>query len=255
MARLIFFLILALIPGLLWLYHFYRKDIYDPEPPGWVLGTFALGALAVIPASFLETILQIFWAYAVPTPPKLFQSVNFFLNVGPVEETLKFLAVYLFAYRERHFNEPVDGIIYASAAALGFATAENILYMHNMGWEVIFLRGFLTTFAHVMFACMWGMALGQARFFEVKSRNILLYGLLLSSLAHGLYDFIVASSSQKGAVLALCLLIGWMWFRIQRWIQWALANSPFAQPLENVKSSLEHLYESEEPNSDHRDES
>lgn len=243
--------VLALIPGLLWLYHFYNKDIYDPEPPSWVLGTFVLGALAVIPAHFLETHLQIFWEHILPYPPQAYMMANLFFNVGPVEEGLKFLAVFFFAYQQRHFNEPVDGIIYASAAALGFASAENLVYMFQMGWQVIFLRGFLTSLAHVMFACMWGMALGNARFQPHKTRYVLLSGLVTAALAHGLYDYIVISS-QKGAVLTLCLLMGWMWLRIQRWIDWALENSPFARPLNELRSDLEQRYRSDEPHEEGR---
>ena len=60
---------------------------------------------------------------------RLPMAIGCFLVIGPREEIAKFLAVRLFVYRNKEFNEPLDGIIYAAAAALGFASLENMLYV------------------------------------------------------------------------------------------------------------------------------
>lgn len=227
---LMLFILIAFTPGLLWLVYFYRKDRFDPEPVPLVLGAFAAGAVAVAPAIALETPLEILWRHLLPDG-QLFQGVNFLLNVALVEECLKFGIVYGFLYPHRSFDEPVDGLIYASAVALGFASAENLIYMFQMGWDIILLRGLLTTLAHVLFACFWGMALGRARFEarygERSQHGLILRGLLLAIAAHALYNYLLMLNLQ-GGLLVLVLLLSWMWYSTHRWIAWALEQSPFA---------------------------
>lgn len=226
MLRLAAFVLIALIPGLLWLWYFYRKDRHDPEPLHLVAAAFAGGACVIAPAIALEAPLEFFWQHIVPDR-QLFTLLNFFANVALVEEGLKFLVVYLYLFPHRDFDEPVDGVIYASATALGFATVENLLYMLRMGWDIILLRGLLTTLAHVLFACIWGLALGKARFRQQGRSGLILQGLLLAILAHGAYDLLLALNL-TGGLLALALLMLWMWYGIHRGISWSLLNSPFA---------------------------
>lgn len=229
MFRLLGFILIALAPGVLWLSYFYRKDRHDPEPIPLVVATFLGGALAVAPAIALEAPCEIFWSLLIQ-PKTLFNAVNFFFNVALVEEGLKFALVFFFLYPRRDFDEPVDGVIYASAAALGFASAENVIYMFKMGWDIILLRGFLTTLAHVLFACMWGIALGKARFIDTGKKRVILQGLLLAILAHAAYDWLL-TINLVGGLLALALLMGWMWESTHRWIVWSLEHSPFAPPV------------------------
>ena len=78
--------------------------------------------------------------------------------VGPVEELCKFAAVRLGPYRSLYFDEPVDGLVYASAASLGFASLENLFYVLEYGPEVMIAPP-LSTVGHLVF--VWGFALGQ----------------------------------------------------------------------------------------------
>ncbi|MBF2052282.1 MAG: PrsW family intramembrane metalloprotease [Candidatus Sericytochromatia bacterium] len=125
-----------------------------------------------------------------------------------MEEYLKFYVVFRFVYQRQVFQTPHEGMFYASAAALGFATAENLLYMGRMGWQVIFLRAGLTPLAHVLFALLWGLALGQVAGAggQQAGSRVLLTGLLLAVLAHGLYNFALAYSLAAGMVWLLLLL-------------------------------------------------
>ena len=49
-----------------------------------------------------------------------------FIVAGFTEELFKFLVVRTTIYKSPYFDEPIDGLVYSSAAALGFASLENI---------------------------------------------------------------------------------------------------------------------------------
>src|SRR5438105_15957791 len=83
-----------------------------------------------------------------------------FALVAPVREAAKVAAAWP-AFRSRHFDEPYDGVVYASVAAMGFAALDTALRLraHPVGslWVV---RALLAMPAHLFFACLWGYALG-----------------------------------------------------------------------------------------------
>ena len=81
--------------------------------------------------------------------------------------------------------------------ALGFASAENIVYLTHYGAEVIVLRALLSVPAHFLFAASIGYAMGLRVAPDSKGgppRRIrppwdLAAGLLTAILAHGAYNF------------------------------------------------------------------
>lgn len=111
--------------------------------------------------------------------------------LGLLEESLKLLPILLFIYPREEFNEVPDGILYVLAAGLGFAFLENLLYSLLYGLEVGLIRAFLTSLAHATFSGILGFYLGLTRIYPEKSRLLLLQGLVLASLLHGLYNYIL----------------------------------------------------------------
>ncbi len=125
--------------------------------------------------------------------------------VGPIEEVCKFLAVRLFAYRSRWFDEPMDGLVFAAAASLGFASLENLSYVLMYGPWVMILRAPLSTVGHLIFGSLWGHALGLRH--EGASSFHVWRGLGLAALLHGLYN--VSADFPFGLLWAtLIILIG-----------------------------------------------
>ncbi|HCD41672.1 MAG TPA: PrsW family intramembrane metalloprotease, partial [Firmicutes bacterium] len=116
-------IIVSFLPGLLWVWFFYRKDKYQPEPISLVIKAFVYGAVSVFPAALIEAPFRPFIAGETPSLARLFVVTT--LVIGFVEETAKFFAVRLAVYDHEEFDEVVDGIIYAVAAGLGFAAVEN----------------------------------------------------------------------------------------------------------------------------------
>lgn len=52
--RAILILLVSLVPGIIWVYFFYRQDRYEPEPVRLVIKAFIYGGLAIIPVAIIE---------------------------------------------------------------------------------------------------------------------------------------------------------------------------------------------------------
>lgn len=181
-------LIASLLPGILWVWFFYRQDRYDKEPAHLVAITFLAGMAAVVPAALIELPFR---SLLVEPQGLLARFLASFLIVGIGEEGVKLLAVCLTAYRHRAFNQAVDGIIYAVTASLGFAALENLFYALNFGIEVTPVRALVTTLAHASFGGVAGLYLGLAPRGSSRGLPMILRGLLTAALLHGVYDFLI----------------------------------------------------------------
>ena len=144
---------LAIVPGLLWLYAFYRLDEHEPEPVRLILRTFALGGLMISPAVALESwLLPIVTGEPAPIHLATLElgplALGIFGVVAPVEELLKFAAAWIAVGRHPEYDEPVDGVVYMAAAGLGFSTAENVFYIGALGPTQLAARGVFSCFLH-----------------------------------------------------------------------------------------------------------
>ena len=208
------FIVLAFAPGLFWLWFFARRKVYRPAPRRLLAITFFVGLLATIPAAIMEFVFIDESALREPTAAIGHVALAMFLVVGPVEEVCKFLAVRLVAFRSLYFEEPMDGLVYAAAASLGFASLENFFYMLAYGPEVIIVRAPISTLFHVVGASFWGYALGcqaQGR----AGKGLVTVGLVVSALLHGLFNVAVFANPLLG--LAVVGLGCWWLFSRLRW--------------------------------------
>ncbi len=181
---------LALAPALFWFWFFARKD-RNPEPMWLLLRTFAWGMAMVIPAALLELGIS-----------STFGSTAMFFCVGIIEEGCKLLAA-LSVTKRREFDEPIDGLIYATAAALGFATLENAFYLLEHGASLILIRGPISTLGHILFAGAWGYAMSLRRF--SKGRFLLRRGWLLAALLHTIFNFLLLGAGSSAGLEWLLL--------------------------------------------------
>ncbi|MDE0142336.1 MAG: PrsW family glutamic-type intramembrane protease [Caldilineaceae bacterium] len=205
--------LISFAPGIFWLWFFLRQDKIRPEPLRLIALTFLLGCISTLPAGLGN---YLFGANSLLEGSPNFISVvtAMTLVVGPVEELCKFGAVRLGPYRSLYFDEPVDGLVYASAASLGFASLENLFYVWQYGPAVMLLRAPLSTVGHLVFGSIWGYALGQYYISGRRKRSLLFGSLALSAGAHALFNVLVFSFP-LGAV-ALVILGGIWSFRAIR---------------------------------------
>lgn len=184
-------LAVSLIPGALWVWFFNRQDSDDREPLHLLVRSFLLGMAAVGAAALIEHALSPLLAAATRPAARL---VALTLCVGLVEETAKLTAFLLAVGREPAYNEPVDGIIYAVTAGLGFATLENLIYTASFGLPVAVLRGLVASLAHAAFSGVVGYSVSGVRFVD-KPKGTAWTGLLIASFLHGLYNFFIVEES------------------------------------------------------------
>lgn len=218
-------LVLAVLPGLVLSYIIFRVDKYDREPFGALLLCFALGAAVTFPAIYVEK----FTFSLIGFHERNFVN-TFLLAFGAIatnEELCKFAVLMLAAYPYRYFNEPLDGIVYAVLIGMGFGAIENIVYAGRFGIDTIFVRSFTAIPAHFVFGVTMGYYAGLAKFNPARSRSLLLYGLGIAIVLHGLYDFLIIQNwSDWLAVLGTCALYLSLYYCSQL-VKEHLENSPF----------------------------
>ncbi|HXQ73110.1 MAG TPA: PrsW family intramembrane metalloprotease [Pyrinomonadaceae bacterium] len=191
-------LITATLPVPLYIILVLWIDRYEAEPL-WMLATaFFWGALiATFFAFLLNTTSQgVVGALANANAGQAFAAV---ISAPIVEEIGKaFILFIFFFWKKDEFDGVVDGIVYASLTALGFAMTENILYYGKAANEgggealtlVLIIRGFFAPFSHPLFTSLTGIGLGLAR----QSTNIAvkvltpIIGLLMAIFMHSIWN-------------------------------------------------------------------
>jgi RsiW-degrading membrane proteinase PrsW (M82 family) len=179
------------VPALLWLGYFYLQDRVEPEPKQFVLGVYLLGAFVAYPIG--RFVAELWpggaWAGGPLSAHTVFAAI---IPVGLAEELAKYLVVRYSVYLSDEFDEPMDGIVYMTAAGIGFATADNVHALAAAGGTIYLATGALnivvTTLAHGCFAGVLGYALGIGRFTSPARRGpIVLCGLLIAAVLNGVF--------------------------------------------------------------------
>lgn len=177
----------AILPALLLVWYVVRRDLY-PEPPAVLVGTFLLGALAVIPAGAVVLALRGPLLGGIESAPVAALTLSFVL-IAPAEEALKLAVLAGFAGRRRVFNEPMDGLVYGGVAGLGFATAENVAYVAEGGLDLAFLRAITAVPMHASVGVVMGFFYALARYVPDRRLVFLAAALVVPIGLHGAYNF------------------------------------------------------------------
>jgi RsiW-degrading membrane proteinase PrsW (M82 family) len=231
--------VLALVPAAIWLAFFYQQDRLEPEPVGSVLGVFALGALlaAAVGTPLLENVFRVGnWLYT----DTLTTILGGILVVGFTQEFLKYAAVRFSIYNTEEFDEPTDGIIYATAAGLGYATVLNVQFVVanggvNLGAGVITMA--VVALAQASFAGIIGYFLGQAKF---KADPIwwMPLGVTLAAVANGLFNWLRGRITRGGISLTGSTANPWWGLILAAVVAFAIMGLLVWLIRRNIKSAL-----------------
>jgi len=186
--------ILALIPLAIVLIGVNWVDRWEPEPRGILVFAFLWGAGAsVLAALIVGVVIEI---VAGGSDLEVFGAV---VQAPVVEEFAKGFGILLILwFARKHFDGPIDGLVYGAWVAGGFAFTENILYFGSALLEsgatgvaqLFFIRGLMSPFAHVMFTAFTGVALGLAarRTGAAGAIGYFLIGLIPAIGLHALWN-------------------------------------------------------------------
>jgi len=185
-------IVLAIVPAIIWLAIFYLQDAQEPEPKSLVLAVFVLGALVAqgVGLPLIENVFHVSNWIATNASYNLLGSI---VVVGFIQMFLIYAAVRYSVYGAAEFDERVDGIVYAVAAALGYATVVNVQYVVGSGGVNLvagIIRITVTAMALASFGGLVGYFLGRCKF-EDEPLWWMPSGLILAAVLDGLFAYAV----------------------------------------------------------------
>jgi RsiW-degrading membrane proteinase PrsW (M82 family) len=226
------YVLLSVVPALALAVFIWKADVTKREPLELLVVTFAFGFLFAGFAAVLNSSTSGFFfglagegspAWLAVAAPALY----FLLVVGPVEETVKWLAIRLYAYRSPRFDAVVDGAVYGAMAGLGFATVENALYigrevlttsqatsgvvLQSVAIETAAVRT-LAGPGHVIYSAFAGYYLGLAKFNQENRGPIVVKGLLIAAVVHATYNTMVTNLADITGTLNVSAGLGFIAF-------------------------------------------
>ncbi len=196
----------GVLPCLAWLWFWRREDSTHPEPRRLIALAFLAGMVSVAIVIPLEKAVALF----LPNQTVIFSAWSV------LEELIKFAAAALTVLYARSDNEPIDPVIYMVTVALGFAAAENTLFLLSpLAGESVLqtvmtgnLRFVGATLLHVLSSAAIGVAMALS-FYKPKrvKRYYVVWGVILASLLHGLFNFFILNTAE----VQLLRTFGFVW--------------------------------------------
>jgi len=205
-------LVLAVAPAAFLLYQVYKNDPVEKEPTGLLVKLLIFGVVSVIPAIILEIVAENAFFSSWHGSAITYLAAENYLGVALVEEVCKFVFLFIFTWKNKAFDYLFDGIVYAVFVSLGFAIAENIMYVFQYGLLTGLLRAVTAIPGHCVFAVFMGYFYGQAKYTGAHGSSSGQFGNLLAALAlavvlHGTYDFLASVESWLFVLLFYVFLI------------------------------------------------
>ena len=203
--------------SLLVLYLLRIIDIYEKEDWSHIIFAFIWGALG-----------STFFAIIINTTTTEIASYLFGQTIGSIcgtiisapifEELLKLLAIIIILlFLRTKFNSPLDGMVYAAAAGLGFKLIEDYTYIANAmtsggaysGLSMMIFRWIFGFLLHSLMTSFVGFAIGFATLTNDYFKKILyiLGGYILSAGSHFIWNTSATITSlASNSLLLYCLI-------------------------------------------------
>jgi RsiW-degrading membrane proteinase PrsW (M82 family) len=186
----------GILPALAWLWFWRREDSVHPEPRRLIALAFLAGMVAVAVVIPMEKYVA----------PFLASTTLIFTVWSAMEEIVKYVMARLTVLRRREDDEPIDPVIYMVTVALGFAAAENTLFLLSPLSGDTLMQTLLTgnlrfvgaTLLHVLSSAAIGVFLGLS-FYKSKriKRLYVVAGVILASLLHSTFNFLILNTPEQ----------------------------------------------------------
>jgi RsiW-degrading membrane proteinase PrsW (M82 family) len=189
----------GLMPSLIWLYFLLKEDAKHPEPKV-LIGLAFVAGMAAVPLAL---------------PPEIYSKAHlpgetsWLWAWSLIEETLKYAMAAIFILWRRAVDEAPDYVIYMITVALGFAAAENMLFLVAPLSDGSLSNGFFTsdlrflgsTLLHVVASAAIGFAFAFSAAWPKALRTFAAaFGLILAITLHAAFNALIM---EKGAGTAL----------------------------------------------------
>jgi len=198
----------GLFPALVWLWFWLREDSAHPEPKRLIALAFFAGSITVgivIPIEQFAAAYIAAHAELATILNTTSQSLTFIIWAA-VEEIFKFAAAAAVVLWRHEDDEPIDPIIYMVVVALGFAAAENALFLLSPLSGLTVAQTIITgdyrfvgaTLLHVLASATIGGALALSFFKPRWKKTIYLtIGVILSVFLHGLFNVLIMNAEPE----------------------------------------------------------
>ena len=222
-------IILALLPVAFFVFLIIRADKYERENYQPLLISFALGVAVITPAIWIQNrIADAHW-FDLRSPAQLLAFA--FIGIALVEELCKAVLFFIYPYRQRFFNEPFDGVVYAVMISMGFAAVENVIYVLEFGVETGIARALTAVPAHATFGVISGYYFGRSKFEPTRKWPLIAIGLLIVLLFHTLYDFLILQEISQYLMICASISIYILSILCFFMVRNLLYYSPFKQDI------------------------
>ncbi len=191
-----------------WMMYLRRLDIFEHESWFYTLLTLALGAFFSVGTFFFTDVLDIGFGMRI-TGDIWNDFIYCVFAIGVPEELVKIIPLLLLLRFTNVVNEPYDYIQYASLSALGFAFAENLLYLNESQLNIIHARLLTAAVAHMFDSSIiaYGLVLARYKTGGYTALYFMVF-FMLASLAHGFYDFWLLSPAVNHlAIVTIIFLV------------------------------------------------
>jgi len=195
----------GLLPAFIWLYFLLQEDASHPEPKKLIAFTFIAGMIAVPIAIPLEQ-------YARAALPS---NASVLIAWALIEEMLKYGMAAIFILWRPAVDEAPDYVIYMITVALGFAAAENMLFLitplsgGNIASSIFTgdVRFIGSTLLHVFASASIGFAFA----FSDASHSIVrtlagAVGLILAIALHTTFNTLIITQGASTTLAAVFLV-------------------------------------------------
>lgn len=232
-------LLAGLLPMLFFAWIVYWIDRFEKEPKILLGFVFIWGAVIAAGTAFVINTILGMGVYFFTGSEAATDLTTGALIAPVVEESLKGLAVLLvFLIFRTEFDSILDGIVYASIVALGFAATENAYYIYKFGYTENGIQGLLWLVAvrvlmvgwqHPFYTAFTGIGLAIARL----NRNLAiklsapLIGWCIAVFAHSIHNTLASTlTGTEGLVVGTTL--DWTgWSLMLLFIFWAISRERY----------------------------
>lgn len=208
-------ILLAFLPGFAWLFFYLEEDPHR-EPKRYIALTFFMGMTAGVFTLGVQFIVRdMFVSAQIPI-----MGILALLVFSGIEELFKFGAAKLSVRHNPSFSEPIDAMIYAIVAALGFATLENLgAVAGRPGAGALLIDTFqIASFRFIGATLLHTLAAGIIGFYWAKSiREFgairpLIFGFVIATAVHTIFNYLIITYGNIIYPVLFLIVVGFFVF-------------------------------------------